>query len=177
MKKLTTILMVFSLVLFISPVFGATPTTTTTQNNDNVATSNNNSTSNSTSTSNSNSTSANNNVGSSVNDNTNSGVSLSNTVNESYITPPPTTPMVGTVSAQVTTPFGGVGFSKDAKYSKLITMIQFITYMKANNFIDEKKAKNDALKVYNKLLKNVCGRSCVDKEKPKGTNFSKDKRM
>ncbi|KKL13036.1 hypothetical protein LCGC14_2529800 [marine sediment metagenome] len=152
MKKLI-VLIVLSLV-FVSPIYGATPATSTTQTN--TATSDG--------------------VGSSVNDNANSGVSLSNTVNENNIVPPATIPMVGTVSAQVTTPFGGVGFSKDAKYSKLITTIQFIAYMKANNFIDEKKAKDDALKVYHKLLKNVCGRSCVDKEESKGTNFSKDKK-
>lgn len=147
MKKLITVLIVLSLVSFISPVFGATPTSSTTQNNDNMATSDNNS------------------VGSSVNDNTNSGITLSNTSTESNITPPATTPLIGTVSAQITTPFGGVGFSKDAKYSKLIITIQFIAYMKANNFIDDVKAKSDALKVYDKLLRNVCGRSCAEKPK------------
>ena len=84
--------------------------------------------------------------------------------NSVYLAPPPTTPMVGTVSAQITTPFGGAGFSKDAKHAKLMTTIQFIHYMKENEMLDDSKADEDVLKVYNKLLKTVCGRSCVSKD-------------
>lgn len=36
--------------------------------------------------------------------------------NSVYMAPPSTTAVVGTTSAQVTTPFGGAGFSKDAQY-------------------------------------------------------------
>lgn len=172
MKKLITLTLVFAVVLFISPVFGAVPTTSTTQNNTNSATSDNNSTA--TSTNSSDNSSTNNTTGSSTNDNANSGVNLVNTSIESSITPPSTFPMVGTVSGQLTTPFGGAGFSKDARYSKLMTTIQFINYMKETNLLEEDKAKEDALKVYNKLLINVCGRSCVAKKKAKENNFSKD---
>jgi hypothetical protein len=181
MKKLITLILVFSVVLFISPVFGAVPSTSTTQNNTNSATSDNNSTATSTNssdnsgTNSSDNSSTNNTTGSSTNDNGNSGVNLVNTSIESSITPPSTFPMVGTVSGQITTPFGGAGFSKDARYSKLMTTIQFINYMKETNLLEEDKAKEDALKVYRKLLINVCGRNCVAKKKAKVTNFSKDK--
>jgi len=84
--------------------------------------------------------------------------------NSVFLAPPPTTPLVGTTSVQVTTPFGGAGFSKDAKHAKLMTTIQFIDYMRDQKLLDEDKAKADALKVYNKLLKTVCGRSCTKKD-------------
>lgn len=85
--------------------------------------------------------------------------------NSVFIAPPSTTPMVGTVSAQITTPFGGAGFSKDAKHAKLMTVIQFINFMKNNDLLDEDRAKEDTLKVYDKLLRTVCGRYCVTDSK------------
>jgi hypothetical protein len=71
------------------------------------------------------------------------GTSVSADDNSTFIAPPPTTPLVGTTSAQVTTPFGGVGFSKDAKHSKLMATIKFINFMKKNDLIEEKRAKED----------------------------------
>ena len=87
--------------------------------------------------------------------------------NSVYIAPPPTTPMVGTVSAQITTPFGGAGFSKDAKHAKLMTTIKFIKFMKDNDLIEENRAKKDTLKVYDKLLRTVCGRYCATNDEKK----------
>lgn len=37
--------------------------------------------------------------------------------NSVYLAPPATTPLAGTASMQITSPFGGAGFSKDAQYS------------------------------------------------------------
>ena len=81
--------------------------------------------------------------------------------NSVYIAPPSTIPMVGTTSAQITTMFGGVGFSKDAKHAKLMVTIEFIGKMRASGVLTEEQAREDSLKVYDKLLRTVCGRYCV----------------
>ena len=78
-----------------------------------------------------------------------------------YIAPPATTPMIGTTSAQVTSLFGGVGFSKDAKHAQYMTLIEFIGKMQKAGIISEAEAINDSRNVYDKLLNVLCGRHCT----------------
>lgn len=77
----------------------------------------------------------------------------------------PTFPLNGTTSVTISTPFGGGGFSKDAPHAKLMALGSFIQQTRDAKLLSDEDAKEATLNVINKLLRKVCGRSCVlDKE-------------
>lgn len=70
-----------------------------------------------------------------------------------YMAPPSTTPMVGTTSAQVTTPFGGAGFSKDAKYRIIKYKLDYLRWATKEGYITEEKRIEYGTKLFKKFLK------------------------
>lgn len=69
------------------------------------------------------------------------------------VNPPATTPMVGTVSAQVTSMFGGVGYSKDAKYMIIKFKMDEIETAVKRGFITQEEGIEIGTKLFKKFIK------------------------
>lgn len=74
--------------------------------------------------------------------------------NSVYMAPPSTTPLQGTISAQVTTVIGGAGFSKDARYMIYMAQMDYIQTAVQYGYVSEEQAKKDGAKLYKKFIKS-----------------------
>ena len=72
--------------------------------------------------------------------------------NSIYMAPPTTTPMVGTSSAQITTPFGGAGFSKDAQYMIYKYKMDITEEAYARGYISEEERIKKGKYLYKKFI-------------------------
>jgi len=81
---------------------------------------------------------------------TDNSVSEDNSV---YMAPPSTTPLAGTASAQITTPFGGVGFSKDAQYSIYKYKMDVTEESFARGYITEEERIKMGAYLYKKFIR------------------------
>lgn len=83
-------------------------------------------------------------------------VSVNNTVEGDKITtiiPPATTPMVGTFSGQVTTPFGGAGISKDAQYMILNFKMNKLKWAEQEGYITVEERLKHGKKLFKKFIR------------------------
>jgi len=86
----------------------------------------------------------------------NEGVNVSTNVQGNDVTtiiPPATTPMVGTNSLQVTTPFGGAGVSRDAQYMILNFKLEKLRWAEQEGYIDAEQRLKMGKKLFKKFIK------------------------
>lgn len=70
-----------------------------------------------------------------------------------YLAPPPTQSLEGTHSVQVTTPFGGAGYSKDAQYAILKIKMAEVDVAIDRGFITKEEGQKVGRKLWKKFIK------------------------